>query len=48
MENTITVEPQRFPLPYVPELPAEFVRMIQSCGGQTARQAESTPEPVRD
>ena len=48
MQSTITVQPQRLPLPYVPEVPEDFVRMLQSCNGQTARQAESTPEPIRN
>jgi hypothetical protein len=30
MQSTVAVPSQHLPLPYVPELPAEFVRMLQS------------------
>jgi hypothetical protein len=36
METTIKVPAKHLPLPYVPELPADFVRMLQECRGQTA------------
>jgi len=38
MESTISVRAQHLPLPYVPEIPADFLRMLQSCSGQTAKQ----------
>ena len=42
MESTITLSAQRLPLPYVPEIPAEFLRMLRSCSGQSAKQEQST------
>ena len=44
MESTITLPAQHLRLPYVPEIPAEFLRMLRSCSGQTPKQQQSTPE----
>jgi hypothetical protein len=43
MESTIAVPSQHLPLPYVPELPAEFVRMLQPVGSM-AQQGQSNGE----
>jgi hypothetical protein len=46
MEHTIAIPSQHLPLPYVPELPADFLRMLQSGSSQTAKQGKSAPESI--
>lgn len=42
MEHTNAVPSRHLPLPYVPELPADFLQMLRSGRSQTVKPAQST------
>jgi hypothetical protein len=46
MESANAVPLQHLPLPYVPDLPADFVRMLQSPSNQTRAIPLRDPSPI--